>query len=928
MTKTCFLLGLCICLICSTSAQCPDNDSISRFARYSPLPPDKKLVILTKMMEAVNHCPLDDSVHALLLNSIGIAFAGTGDFIQSIRYSNEAIQFIRQHQASKSVNIGFLISCYLNLFRVYESLHNKNECAKILDSCVKIGTRYNLVTAGYIYSLMRRAEYLYNIGDFKSSISSADRGQRLGLEYAKTEPPPFYGRQYANSCALYQVNAFIKLKDYENAMNVARSQLITNHDPKYLGTIYEQMADVEIHKNRYAIAQLYLDTAFLYENKFGSVANCKVILNNKGSFLTQSLQKYEAAIPYFIKSYQFRKPDTSPIAKDSAESVVALSNLAEAFSILKNFDLAFHYFNLAYENVAKGWNEVEFLKSLAQQTNNFEKLDYLLKLLMGKAAAYVMKYNSTQNAELLDSAIRIYTILDKSLFILKSQQSNLISKLTLRQNFHGMYENAIEACELKKDFESAFYFMERSKAILLLDQLSEERWTAQFDLQKRNQLEKQILSLSRQLESQPNSSAVYDSVKGEIFRKQEQLETIKSQIKANNPIYYQYSMDTTSFRIVDVQQNLLKNHDAFFEIFSGDSAVYGMMILRNKVELKKIRKCTYDSLSNSFIRFAANSDITIDSFNLYTSISSQLYHLVFDQFSLPGGRIIISPDGKYFPFEALATSTSLHGPKYFVEDHAVSYAYSARYLVLSFNTNSYSSSKNFMGMAPVQFVSSFQLGALRGSDESIKRLSSGFSLADAYIGINATRGKFLENFYRYKLLQLYTHATDSGYDAEPVIFFADSALMLSDLLYERQPATQLIVLSGCETGAGKLYEGEGVFSFNRGFAAIGIPSCVANLWQVENTSTYQLTELFYAKLAKGLPLDVALQEAKKEFIKIASREKQLPYYWAAPILTGRTDAIELKKNYTWIYVTAGLSILVFVVVVVILPRLRRNARSV
>jgi CHAT domain-containing protein len=130
--------------------------------------------------------------------------------------------------------------------------------------------------------------------------------------------------------------------------------------------------------------------------------------------------------------------------------------------------------------------------------------------------------------------------------------------------------------------------------------------------------------------------------------------------------------------------------------------------------------------------------------------------------------------------------------------------------------------------------------------------------------------------------------------------------MLSDLLYEHLPATQLIVLSGCETGSGKLYQGEGVFSFNRGFAAIGIPSCIANLWQVENTSTYQLTELFHKNLAKGMPLDLALQEAKKEFIKNSSLEKQLPFYWAAPILTGRTDAIEFQRYNTWKYLVSGI----------------------
>jgi hypothetical protein len=103
-----------------------------------------------------------------------------------------------------------------------------------------------------------------------------------------------------------------------------------------------------------------------------------------------------------------------------------------------------------------------------------------------------------------------------------------------------------------------------------------------------------------------------------------------------------------------------------------------------------------------------------------------------------------------------------------------------------------------------------------------------------------------------------------------------------------------------------LYEGEGVFSFNRGFAALGIPTSIANLWQVENTSTYKLTELFYQYLADGLPVDVALQKAKLDFIRTSGRDRQLPYYWAAPILTGRTEPITLNKSFAWIYIVAGL----------------------
>ena len=156
------------------------------------------------------------------------------------------------------------------------------------------------------------------------------------------------------------------------------------------------------------------------------------------------------------------------------------------------------------------------------------------------------------------------------------------------------------------------------------------------------------------------------------------------------------------------------------------------------------------------------------------------------------------------------------------------------------------------------------------------------------IASEATRNHFMQRFQDYKIIQLYTHASDTSYYGEPVIYFSDSALYLSELIPESKIASQLIVLSACETGNGKLFKGEGVFSFNRGFASVGIPSSVINLWSVDDESTYKLTELFYKYVHNGLPLDLALQKAKMEFISTSSKLKSLPFYWAAAVLVGKS----------------------------------------
>jgi CHAT domain-containing protein len=277
-----------------------------------------------------------------------------------------------------------------------------------------------------------------------------------------------------------------------------------------------------------------------------------------------------------------------------------------------------------------------------------------------------------------------------------------------------------------------------------------------------------------------------------------------------------------------------------------------------------------------------------------------LYRLLFPDSSLPSsGSLIISPDGKSFPFEALVTAFNNGQPDYLLHRYATSYTYSAKYLINDYLPNT-ENSYTVLGMAPITYKAGTGLNELNGSDISLQKIKDLFPNTTNLLFEKASKKNFFEQFPGYTIIQLYTHASDSSAGNDPIIYFADSSMLLSELITDRKPITQLVVLSACETANGKLYEGEGIFSFNRGFAALGIPAAVSTLWSVENESTYKITELFYKYLAQKLPTDIALQKAKLEFISTSSsKEKTLPYYWAGPILTGKVDTIITKKNTPW-----------------------------
>lgn len=109
----------------------------------------------------------------------------------------------------------------------------------------------------------------------------------------------------------------------------------------------------------------------------------------------------------------------------------------------------------------------------------------------------------------------------------------------------------------------------------------------------------------------------------------------------------------------------------------------------------------------------------------------------------------------------------------------------------------------------------------------------------------------------------------------------DGILTASEIANLNLCNTDLIVLSACQSGLGKV-SGEGVYGMQRGFKLAGVNSLLMSLWPVDDTATRLLMVEFYKHLLNGDSKMTSLLKAQE---KVRSLKKfEAPKYWAGFIL--------------------------------------------
>ena len=161
-----------------------------------------------------------------------------------------------------------------------------------------------------------------------------------------------------------------------------------------------------------------------------------------------------------------------------------------------------------------------------------------------------------------------------------------------------------------------------------------------------------------------------------------------------------------------------------------------------------------------------------------------------------------------------------------------------------------------------------------------------------YVGDNARKERFQEQLSKATIAHFATHGVlNERYPwASYMALTGENGHLFLDELPRTPITADLVVLSACETGRGRILAGEGVWGFQSQFLSAGAKNVVGTLWRVEDESTAEFMEEFYRDMGsqpKGYA--DALRAAK---LKLLHSDKwHHPYYWAPFVLYGEAPTL-------------------------------------
>jgi CHAT domain-containing protein len=843
-----------------------------------------------------------DSVYARMLHKTGLwEYSSNSRIEDAITNTLAAVRI--NTSGKKNACPSFAANSYSNLGYYYLRIKRYREALLYYDSAIIASMPFPVNKNFSILSHLQRGNILFKVGDYQQDVEETTLGLALAEPVSDT----------GNMIDLHneRAEAYEMLMKYgEASQDIDESLKLLQHSNNYnaLANSYRVKANINADQGNFPKAQFFYDLAITLRKKTGNLANVAMDYNDAGILLYSKCRNIAEAEKYYKKAYEL-----AFAAKENLVCILVCSNLAEVHFNQKQYSKAIiqtqqalHllinqlYSNNIFQNPK--YNDISYL----------DVKNYLVNFLHNKAECLLYLYKQNREKQYLVSSISTARLADSIITDLRHEQTSDQSKLYWRNATRQFYTNSIEACYLDNNPQLAFYFMEKSRAVLLNDKLNELGAASKLppiEATKEERLQINIIEQQQKLLSLHEGSPEYATQQVHFLNAKEDFEHYIKSLEQKYPNYYQYKYADEVPSLKDLQNYLAKNNQSFVHYFIGDTVTYILAVTCRNTKFIRLSKNEFDNNQlTKFLELCSDKNSLNGHYNLFASLSNSIYKSLFLPLHLPKGRVIICLDNLVIPFEALCTDAS--GKNFLLNDYSFSYVYAARNLMGDQDLTN-NATGTFLGIAPVTFSTYLNVTDLTNSSAAISDCAKYYNINHILTGKDANRKNFFAQMPGYSVVNIFSHAVADSTEVEPKLFMQDSIIRLSELQLIQRPATELVVLSACQTNLGKNATGEGIYSLARGFTAAGIPSVAATLWNADEYTIYFITESFNQNLSKGMNKDEALREAKMSYMKNKSNEKLLPYFWANMILVGNTDPVKLvpKVNWWWLILTVALLII-------------------
>ena len=712
-----------------------------------------------------------------------------------------------------------------------ETLNDPQEVAASLNN---IGLVYSSLQPDLALDYYKKALALYEKMGLKDKIATAY--VNIGLAYRNLK------------------NYHEALQNLNNALDIRKKEFGENSTS--VAFVYSSLASVFLVTKDYRFASDYGQKALsIYQSNYGE-------------------RHPEIATTYNLIGSTYLAEEKYPEAIDSYQSAIEANQ--ESYTA-----------TLAYE--------------LPPVDGYFNADIYLISLLQEARAYEDLHTNYSLKIKDLNQAYELLGIADMVIDKIRQFRTSEADKIALGNTASDVYESAIRVSlemagvKWKKIpyQQRAFYFAEKSKSAVLLEAIADanaQSFAGIPDemLSKEKEIKSEIAYLEQKLAETSNESQ-RKQLTADLFSWSEQYDKLKKTLEANYPDYYALKYDIKTPSISDIQQKLPQGA-TMVSYFLGDNAkrLYAFFIDAKGL---KVENLPVDEGFDKNITGYRNA-LYYKAEETSQEVGSKLfYQLGLNKLPAETKQIIVVPSGRIstVPLEALLTDKE-DAKSFLIKKYSVSYLYAAS---LMQKNEAISKDEQISLFAPVDF-SGLGLAYLPGTKQEVEEIGGLFEKdkdqANLFLEANASKSAVMSpQVAQSNIIHFATHGiVDELHPERSQICLTtkdgSNGSLYTGEIYNLKFNADLVVLSACETGLGKLSKGEGIIGLTRAIIYSGARNMVVSLWSVSDASTSQLMIDFYNNLLSGQEYSQALANAKRKMI--TDDKYGEPYYWAPFVLIG------------------------------------------